>query len=292
MRRLDVVAMTTLALGSSCVQEPAARERLPSGDPTPVPTEVRVLYLEEAPRWEYRYLKNALLRSDPNVNVQVYLFDAGRDFPQEATDGTPSLQTYPRTREELFAYDVVLLGDVPPERFGALPAERAAWLTLLTEFAQAGGGVGFLAGERAMPNRYRDTPIEKLLPVELEPAGGAGEKSAITGTFVPRLAMADHEVVQLRSTTEQNTAMWEQGFPPLMAYYPVARAAEGADVVLVHPEHRNDHGPRVIAAAAQHDRGKTFFLATDETWRWRKPYGEKYQDTFWLNVVQYLGRDG
>jgi len=35
-------------------------------------------------------------------------------------------------------------------------------------------------------------------------------------------------------------------------------------------------------------RGNTFFIGTDETWRWRNPYGETYMDAFWRNVVRHL----
>jgi hypothetical protein len=31
-------------------------------------------------------------------------------------------------------------------------------------------------------------------------------------------------------------------------------------------------------------------MATDETWRWRDPYGEIYQDAFWRNVVRWLAQ--
>jgi hypothetical protein len=37
-------------------------------------------------------------------------------------------------------------------------------------------------------------------------------------------------------------------------------------------------------------RGTTFFLATDETWRWRDPYAETYMDAFWRNVVRNLAQ--
>ena len=53
---------------------------------------------------------------------------------------------------------------------------------------------------------------------------------------------------------------------------------EGATVILRHPE---DGTPRrVIAAIGPHGRGRTFFLAIDETWRWRNPYGARHFDTF------------
>lgn len=276
-----VVAVGALALGTAGAQDRAS---------PPAAAPVRVLYLEDTPRWEYRYLKNGLLRSDPGVTVQTFLFDASDDFPQESSAGLPSLDGPPRTREELAAYDVVLIGDVPPERIDPLAGPREAWMKLLVEFVEAGGAVGFLAGERATPNAWRGTPLEKLLPVELEPKRAEDEPRRVSGGFVPELVQADHEITMLHADPRLNAKLWREGLPPLMAYYPVARAAEGADVILAHPTDRNDDGAQVIAATAEVGNGRTFYMGTDETWRWRKPYGDKLQDRFWINVVEYLAQ--
>src|SRR5205807_1965459 len=60
---------------------------------------IRVLYVEGMPRWEYRFLKNALTR-DTKVEVQCLLLSAEAGFNQEATKGLPVLRGFP-TREEL-----------------------------------------------------------------------------------------------------------------------------------------------------------------------------------------------
>ena len=76
---------------------------------------------------------------------------------QRAGNGGPDI---PRTRDELFDYHVVLIGDVPPERLGANEEQLNNWLELLVEFVEFGGGVGFMFGDQAMPDRYRGTPLE------------------------------------------------------------------------------------------------------------------------------------
>ena len=95
---------------------------------------IRVLYIEDLPRWEYRYVKNAMLRVDPSIEAQVFLYDASGTFQQEHSDGLPPLRDIPRTRNELFRYHVVILGDVPPERIGATEDEVYSWLEMLVEF--------------------------------------------------------------------------------------------------------------------------------------------------------------
>lgn len=249
---------------------------------------IRVLYIEDLPRWEYRYVKNALLRVDPSIVVQSYLFDASRSFVQEHSENLPPLRDIPRTREELLEYDVVLLGDVPPERLAPTEEQVSAWLDMLMEFVESGGGVGFIWGEQAMPESYRNTPLEDLLPVVLEPPEDARPSS--DEPFVPQLEDAGnpHDILLLRRDPDNNAALWHRGFQPMSIYYPVQQAKAGATVLLRHPEDSNRYGRRVIAATSYYPRGNTFFLATDESWRWRDPYGEKWHDRFWRNVVRHL----
>ncbi len=250
---------------------------------------IRVLYIDDLPRWDYRYIKNALLRVDPSIVAQCYLCDASKSFPQEHSDELEPLRDIPRSREELMQYQVILLGDVPPERIAPTEEQVSAWLQLLVEFVESGGGVGFLWGEQAMPESYRGTPLEDLLPVVLEPREDARllERNR---EFLPQLEdpANPHDIVLLRREPENNAALWQRGFRPLSLYYPVQQAKAGAQVLLRHPEDRNRYGQRVIAATSYYPRGHTFFLATDESWRWRNPYGEKWHDRFWRNVVRHL----
>lgn len=248
---------------------------------------IRVLYLEDMPRWEYRYVKNALLRIDTAITVQCFLCDATRSFEQEHDETLPPLRSIPATRDELREYDVILLGDVPPERLAATEEGVNAWLELLVEFVEDGGGVGFIWGERAMPERYRGTPLQDLLPVVLEDSADA---QPVVRSFHPAIGnpAQPHEIVRLKRDPENNRVLWERGFAPLEIYYPVQQAKAGAVVLLQHPTDRNRYGNRVIAATAPFPRGHTFFLATDETWRMRNPYAEKYHDPFWRAIVRHL----
>ncbi len=251
---------------------------------------IHVLYIDDLPRWEYRYLKNALLRVDESIVMQAWLCDASRSFIQEHSEGLPPLRDIPRTREELSKYEVILLGDVPPEKIAPTEEQLRQWLDLLVEFVEQGGGIGMLAGEQAMPERYRGTPLEDLLPVVLEdPRDVRAAGTAIAG-FRPQLdnPAQPHDIVLLKREPENNRLLWEQGFPDLEWYYPVQQSKPGATVLLRHPTDENRYGKRVIAATSFFPRGNTFFIATDETWRWRNPYGEKYYDRFWRNVVRHL----
>lgn len=254
---------------------------------------IRVLFVDYLPRWDYRYTSVALQRVDPSIEVQVYLFAASKDFPQERSEGLEPLRDIPRTREELFRYHVVLLGDVPPEQIAPTEEKRNEWLKLLVEFVEFGGGLGVQWGELAMPYGYRGAPLEDLLPVVLEdPADLATIPIDRTHGFVPQLeaAMRPHDIVLLKRDPEDNARLWLEGIEPMILYGPVRQAKAGADVVLRHPIDENRYGRRVLAAAGLYPRGRTFFLGVDQMWRLRNPYGEKYYDAFWRNVVRWLAQ--
>jgi hypothetical protein len=100
--------------------------------------------------------------------MQAVLFDASPKFVQEHSDELPPLKDIPRTEKELLQYHVVLIGDLAPERIAPTEEGVRSWLEMLVRFVEFGGGVGFLYGPQAMPERYRNTPLQDLLPVVLE----------------------------------------------------------------------------------------------------------------------------
>lgn len=254
---------------------------------------IRVLFLDDRPRWEYRYVKNALKRVDPSIVMQAVMFDASPRFEQEHSKDLPPLRDIPRTEKELFQYHVVLFGDVAPERIGATEEERRRWFLMLVKFVEFGGGVGFQFGDAAMPERYRNTPIQDLLPVVLEDrAWTQNNRPPRDREFNPVLEspLQPHDILLLQRDPAFNRRLWEEGLPGFYVYYPVQRAKPGASVLLRHPTDGNSYGKRPIAVVGPFPRGITFFLATDETWRWRDPYAEVYMDAFWRNLVRHLAQ--
>ncbi len=254
---------------------------------------IKVLYVEERPRWEYRYIKNSLKRVDPSILMQAVLFEASPRFEQEHSKELPALRDLPRTEKELLDYHVVLIGDVAPERIAPTEEGIRTWLEMLVRFVEFGGGAGFLFGDAAMPERYRNTPLQDLLPVVLEdPVLLQQQRPARDREFRPVLEnpLQPHDILLLQRDPAFNRRLWEDGLPGFFVYHPVQRAKPGATVLLRHPTDSNSYGKRPIAVTGPYPRGTTFFLATDETWRWRDPYAETYMDAFWRNVVRHLAQ--
>lgn len=254
---------------------------------------IKVLYVEERPRWEYRYVKNSLKRVDPSILMQAVLFDASPRFEQEHSKELPPLRDLPRTEKELLQYHVVLIGDVSPERIAPSEEGIRNWLEMLVRFVEFGGGAGFLFGDAAMPERYRNTPLQDLLPVVLDdPLTLQRNRPSREHEFRPILEnpLQPNDILLLQRDLSFNRRLWEEGLPGFYVYHPVQRAKPGATVLLRHPTDANAYGKRPIAVVGPYPRGTTFFIGTDETWRWRDPYAETYMDAFWRNVVRHLAQ--
>ncbi len=253
------------------------------------PARIRVLYVDGDPRWEYRYLKNRLLRSenvnDREIELRCWLASASRDFPQEASPGLTRLRRCPVDADELLEnFDLVILGDVDPTHIHPDPLDGPRFLDAVATFVRRGGGLLMLAGPRHNPTAYRGTPLEPLLPVQLGRSAPLVEDGF---RAMPSVLDAPHPVVMLDRDPQRNRAEWENAVP-LWWFQPVERLRPGAQAWLVHPQRSNQHGPLVLAASVYAPDGWVGWIGTDETWRWRFPGGERTLQRFWRSALRHL----
>lgn len=266
---------------------------------------IKVLYVEGPPRWEYRYLMWALIR-DPTMETNVYLLSADPKFRQESSEGVSPLGRFPNTQEELFQYHVVIIGDVrfndpnvPPER-----RINTAQMELLQKFvSEAGGGVIFLAGEGANPHRYLNTPIYPLLPIEVPEGNIAAAAQVYRKAFYVKLTGPgrQHSIMRIGADLEETVRLLEYDdgmdeiqdienqLPGFYWYSPVKKVKLGGIALAVHDQESHPlYGPRVIFAIQNFGKGRTFFSAVDETWRWRAGVDNLYFYRFWGQVIRYV----
>lgn len=250
---------------------------------------IKVLYIEGYPRWEYRYLKNALVR-DRHMQVQVLLLSADPDFPQEHTDGVPALTRMP-SPEQLLDYHVIILGDVNPEArtragepvFG--PGSLAAIRDLVKD---RGGGVLMISGEQSAPRAYVGTPLEDVLPVVIDPMGGRGMD--YSRPWRPRLTKDGDAspLMRLEPGEGENRQLWDVELPDLYWYVPTEKPKPLAQVLAVHPRDKNQNGAYPLVAWQRFGSGTCFWMGFDEGWRWRAGVGDKYHYRFYGQVVRFL----
>ena len=247
----------------------------------------RVLFIAGNASKEYRYLKNHLTR-DMTLSVSCWLQSADAAFNQE---GDASLTTLPKTEQELFGYDVILLLDPDPREFDA------AWAKLLTRFVgDHGGGLAFIASNKFTTDflMARELqPIADLLPVQIdrEQLTVAEALSRVSQQDWPWLVTAagfENPVFQLDSDPERNRRIWA-AMPGFYWAQPVRALKPGATALAVHsdPRRQTRQGPQPIIATQFYGPGRVLFVASDSTWRWRFG-GSRAFEQFWSQTVRYL----
>ena len=242
---------------------------------------LRVLVVESVPRWEYRYLRNALSR-DPGVEVSCLLFHPGLN---KAGGGNKDyIKQFPKGLEELSKYDVVFLGDVGLED-GQLSAEDCRLLKGLVEH-QASGLV-FMPGWQGRQMSLVDTELGDLCPVLFDPAQPGGWGSRTPSHFELTELGRRSLLTKLADTQDDNIEVWE-GLPGFQWYAPALRAKAGCEVLAVHKDVANEFGRLPLLATRTFGAGKVLFMGTDGAWRWRKGVEDKYHYRFWGQVVRWM----
>jgi uncharacterized membrane protein len=247
-----------------------------------IDSKVKVLMVEDAPRWEFRYLQAVLLR-DRRLDVKCWLLQGDPAIAEG--EGSPYVKNFPQTKEELFKYDLVILGDVSAKDLGEAPV---GWLG---EFvSKFGGACLFLAGSNANPASYRGTALEKMLPVELgEPlAKNAGPDRPTTLELTPQGRTS--AMMKLSPKEEENIAIWKR-FPKIYWVARVARAKPAAQVLLQDSDatKATRFGKMPVVAQQQYGLGQVLYVGTDNTWRWRRNADERFYPILWGQVTQKLG---
>jgi uncharacterized membrane protein len=250
---------------------------------------IKVLYIEGYPRWEYRYLKNALVR-DRHMQVQVLLLSADPEFHQEHSDTAPPLTRLP-SPEQLLEYHVIILGDVNPEartRTGE-PVFGPGSLEAIREMVkERGGGLLMISGEQSAPRAYVGTPLEDVLPIVIDPT--AGRTQDFSRPWRPKLTKEGDEspLLRLEPDLAENHRLWDVALPDLFWYVPVERTKPLAQVLAVHPRDRNSNGAFPLIVWQRFGAGTSFWLGFDEAWRWRAGVGDKYHYRFYGQIIRFL----
>ncbi len=249
-----------------------------------IDAKIKVLLVDQSPRWEFRYLQAMLMR-DRRVDLKCWLVEGDPAITRGTN--TPYITAFPPRRDELFNFDVVMFGDVDPRR---LPPNGVENLSALV--SQFGGSVVFIAGKRFTPNAYRRTVIEQMLPVDVD-----------TGTFEPQgdplaekpirleltAAGRANAMMRLSDREDESAALWKQ-LPPIYWAAKVARPKPAAEVLLVDPDPARESrfGKMPVVALQQYGIGQVLYVGTDNTWRWRKNAGDLHYTTLWGQIAQRM----
>lgn len=280
----------------------------------------RVLYVSGRPNWEFKYLQRAVQAEDEVQLVGLiriakrepkfsFLSRAGEstnplyrgfESPDEeeaeqydepvlvrlGTRDAAELQAgFPKTADELYPYDAVILDDVEAAFF------TQDQMLLLQKFVSTrGGGLLMLGGaESLFQGEYRRTPIGEMLPVYLD-----------RKTFVPndegyRIVLSREGWLQpwvrLRETEESE----RRRLATMPAFHVLNQSGglkPGATVLANVTRYDGQLHPALVAQ--RFGKGQVATLLIGDLWRWSLGRKENEQDDLaktWRQTVRWLVSD-
>ncbi|MBC7967052.1 MAG: VWA domain-containing protein [Fuerstia sp.] len=259
-------------------------ETLPDNNKLTIPItirdeELKVLVVESYPRWEYRYLRNALER-DPGVEVSCLLFHPDLEG---VGGGRGYLDQFP-TEKELFEYDVVFIGDVGIGSKQLTPQDCVNLRQLVRSQA---GGLVFMPGFRGYQNSLLTSELDELHPVVLDQATPKGHGSSRPARFSLTEAGRRSLLTRLEPDDNENERVWNS-LPGFQWHAAALRAKIGAQVLATHDSDSTSFGRVPLIVTRTVGTGKVLFMGTDGAWRWRKGVEDLYHYRFWGQVVRWM----
>lgn len=227
----------------------------------------KLLILDGSSRWETRYLKN-LFERDPAWTVDKVLYGTGTDMPF-VKRGEESGQ-FPNTREAMAQYDAIILGEVPPDQFSETDAN------LLRDFVTRGGGLIVIDGRYGRLKELADSSLPELIPIEY-----STQPQIVVEALRPSRIGMDHPVLNLWGEKDELEEFWQNLPPPPIASS--LRAQEGSEVWAEAISENGEATPWLVTRL--YGGGRVFYLATDQTWRWRYKVGDRFHARFWNQLL-------
>ena len=247
---------------------------------------IRVLLIDSAPRWEYRELKN-LLEREKTVELHTVLQDADPEYSRQDKTAQPLDGRFPVKRDQLFAYDVIIFGDVDSKFLSTGVMEN------LRDFVrEAGGGLMMIAGPSHNPAQYRGTVLETLLPIDLAGARIPSIGTPILDSFHPELTLQGRKgsmIFRFAESEQKSQDVWNT-LPDLYWMVEAPKRKPGTVVFAQHPLRSGSDGKFPVILMLRYGAGKVVFHATDELWRWRFRAGDLYYGRYWIQAIRYLSR--
>jgi len=228
---------------------------------------LKVLILDSRPRYELRYLREAL-RRDQTIVLHAYLGD-GRHWRRWSDLGPDD--HLPLTSAEVRDYDVILLGDVGPDQFTdeQLRAVEDA-------VRKQGAGLIWLLGETGASSAFARHPLGELLPTRL-PASDALSRGFLEQK--PRRPQRTEAALAI-GLFDPGDIPWHE-LPPLLGAAPLGELRPASEILMKD----QDDAPLVVSRA--YPPGVSIVVAVEDTWRWRRNVGDTYLQRFHGQLLRF-----
>ena len=248
---------------------------------------LRILHVEGEPRWELGKIHESLNPTEKNITLISLQRTGENKFYRQGIEGQQELVSgFPKTEEELFAYDGLVLGSVEASFF------TADQLRNIEAFvARRGGGLLALGGSLSFDaGKYQGTLIADLLPLSLE-GRNVDVAESFAPVYKPQLTGAGqtHPITRLNEDRAVSQKTWNE-LPPISISETLKTVKPGATVLLEAKRAGTSSPPVPLLAQQRYGRGQTLAFTATDTWRWRMRMDSKSNahETFWRQMLRYL----
>ena len=246
----------------------------------------KILYVEGEPRFELKFLREAL-DDDDNLQLVTMLRTSKDKFLRLGVDnGNELANGFPQTRDELYKYQAIVLGSIEASYFSF------DQLKMISDFvSERGGGLLMLGGRQSFAEGgYAGTPVADALPVEL-PTGRRG-KPAFHNVKVDVTAVGGMSAVtQIAANEDQSAKEWKT-MPVVTSVNAVTRVKPGATTLL---DGSGSDGRSIVLAQQHFGRGVAVAFPIQDSWLWQMrantPVEDKTYTTFWRQTLRGLVND-
>jgi uncharacterized membrane protein len=248
---------------------------------------MRILHVEGEPRWELGKIRESLSLAEKNLTIASLQRTGENKFYRQGINGEQELAGgFPRTEEELFAYDGLVLGSVEASFFTADELRNIEAFV-----ARRGGGLLALGGRLSFDGgRYKGTLIDDLLPLALE-----GRTVDVAESYAPVYkaqltgAGQEHPITRLNEDRAASQKTWND-LPPISISEALKTVKPGATVLLEAKRAVGSSPVVPLLAQQRYGRGQTLAFTATDTWRWRMRMDSKStaHETFWRQMLRYL----
>lgn len=261
--------------------------------------QIRVLLIEDRPRWEFRYLRNLFAGRDKTVFLQAVLLHPDRlaGIPEPPVVRASASRAFddcdatalPDSEAEWLKFDTIILGDVDPDQLGE-DGIRA----IETFVRQQGGSLVVVAGRNAMPHAYRSSRLADLLPVKLDGPRFQIAISPESAFYLKTTIDGLSHVILQQEDGHHESALQE--LPELSWRHPDCIARVGATVLAYAANNRAMAKPefseeqqrqRALMLWQRFGAGKVLQMNFDESWRLRYGIGDRLHHQFWGQVIRW-----